>query len=112
MDGTDKQPLAGLSEEEQQLALHKAIPGNKPSTLISMQQLTPSTVGALIALYEHKVFAASCLWNINAFDQWGVELGKSISSTIHSALSCNSDKIDNPATANAIVDYIKAQSAN
>ncbi len=56
--------------------LHKVIPGNKPSNMISLQALTPQTLGALIALYEHKTYVQSVIWNINAFDQWGVEAGK------------------------------------
>lgn len=60
------------------LAPHKTMPGNRPSNTILMDKLTPSTLGALIALYEHKVFVQSVLHNINAFDQWGVELGKQI----------------------------------
>ena len=110
MDGTSQQPTDNnLSNAEQKLAAHKAIPGNKPSTIISMQQLTPSTLGALISLYEHKTFCSSCIWDINAFDQWGVELGKSISSTIHNALSSTHADVSNPATAATIADYINAQ---
>ncbi|AOS98640.1 Glucose-6-phosphate isomerase [Microbulbifer aggregans] len=60
------------------LAPHKTMPGNRPSNTILMDKLTPSTLGALIALYEHKVFVQSVLHKINAFDQWGVELGKQI----------------------------------
>ncbi len=68
---------SGLSEiEALKLAPHKAIPGNKPSNLITLKKLTPFTLGALIALYEHKIFTQSFIWNINAFDQFGVELGK------------------------------------
>ncbi len=55
---------------------HKTFSGNRPSNTLVTKRLTPSSLGALIALYEHKVFACSVLWNINAFDQWGVELGK------------------------------------
>lgn len=61
-----------------QLAQHKIIPGNRPSTFIRMEQLTPATLGALLALYEHKIAIQSFIWNINAFDQWGVELGKAL----------------------------------
>lgn len=55
---------------------YKVIPGNRPANLITFDQLTPERLGALIALYEHKIFIQSLIWNINAFDQWGVELGK------------------------------------
>lgn len=64
--------LQGKADEKS----YKEVPGNKPCNLISFAKLTPETLGALIALYEHKIFMQSLLWNINAFDQWGVELGK------------------------------------
>jgi glucose-6-phosphate isomerase len=57
---------------------HKNYPGNRPSTLLLFRQLDPRTLGALIALYEHKVFVQSVVWGVNAFDQWGVELGKKL----------------------------------
>jgi glucose-6-phosphate isomerase len=69
----------GLSEEQiQQLTPHRSFKGNIPSNTIWMDQLTPHTLGALIALYEHKVFCQAAIWGIHAFDQWGVELGKKI----------------------------------
>ena len=64
------------------LARHRDIPGNRANTLITMQALTPATLGALIALYEHKTYVQSVLMNINAFDQWGVELGKVLAGSI------------------------------
>ncbi|EKE00810.1 MAG: hypothetical protein ACD_21C00269G0002 [uncultured bacterium] len=67
----------GLSEEEaHKQAPHKIIPGNVPSNTIVMQDINPKTLGALLALYEHKVFVQGIIWRINSFDQWGVELGK------------------------------------
>lgn len=67
----------GLSPEEvERLAPHKVHPGNRPSVTISMERLTPETLGALVALYEHKTFVQAVIWGINPFDQWGVELGK------------------------------------
>lgn len=68
------------------LVPHQVVMGNKPSTMIYMEALTPETLGALIALYEHKIFVQSLVWNINAFDQWGVELGKQLSKPILEAL--------------------------
>ena len=65
-----------------QVAPHRVVPGNKPSTTLVYEQLTPRVLGALIALYEHKVFVQSVIWNINPFDQWGVELGKQLSGEI------------------------------
>lgn len=64
------------------LSPHKVIPGNKPSNLIYCKQLTPKVLGSLIALYEHKIFVQGTIWNINSFDQWGVELGKQLLPTI------------------------------
>jgi glucose-6-phosphate isomerase len=72
--------------QAERLAPHKVIPGNRPSTTIFMEELTPRTLGALIAMYEHKVFVSSVLLDINAFDQWGVELGKQLSGPIYEAL--------------------------
>ena len=57
---------------------HRIFPGNRPSNMLLMEKLTPATLGALIALYEHKTFVLGVLWNINSFDQWGVELGKTL----------------------------------
>lgn len=79
---------SGSNEAEaNRLAPHKVIPGNRPNTIIAMDELTPKTLGALIALYEHKVFVQSTIWGNNAFDQWGVELGKQLSAPIFNALT-------------------------
>jgi glucose-6-phosphate isomerase len=61
---------------------HKAYPGNRPSSILSFEKVTPSNLGRLIALYEHKVFTQGIIWNINSFDQWGVELGKELTKKI------------------------------
>ena len=66
------------SDRASQLAMHQVNPGNRPSHLIWLQSLTPKNLGALLALYEHKVYAQSVIWDINPFDQWGVELGKEL----------------------------------
>jgi len=80
--------VQGLGEEEiDQLAPHKVIHGNKPSNTLLMEKLTPEILGALIALYEHKVYVQSVIWDINPFDQWGVELGKEMSNDIAPALA-------------------------
>jgi glucose-6-phosphate isomerase len=72
-----------LAEQEiEQLLPHKIIPGNRPSNTIILPELNPQALGALLALYEHKIFVQSVIWNINCFDQWGVELGKVLSKTI------------------------------
>ena len=68
--------------EAERLATHKTFPGNRPSTAIVMDRLTPRTLGALLALYEHKTFVEGVIWDINSFDQWGVELGKVLARAI------------------------------
>ena len=77
----------GASEEEvAALATHKVHPGNRPSSTIIMDKLTPETLGALIAAYEHKVYTLGVLWNINSYDQWGVELGKLLGTHVATAI--------------------------
>ncbi|RZJ03584.1 MAG: glucose-6-phosphate isomerase [Brevundimonas sp.] len=68
--------------EAHRLAPHKTFPGDRPSTTILMDALTPEAVGALLALYEHKTFVEGVIWDINSFDQWGVELGKVLAKAI------------------------------
>ncbi len=73
----------GLRDEEvERLIPHKVHPGNRPSTIVLFPRLGPKTLGKLIALYEHKVFTQSTIWGINAFDQWGVELGKNLAAVL------------------------------
>ena len=74
---------SGASEAEaDRLAPHRTFPGNRPSTTILMEALTPEAVGALLALYEHKTFVEGAIWRINSFDQWGVELGKVLAKAV------------------------------
>jgi len=82
---------------------HKQVAGNKPSNTLLLSKLDPFTLGSLIALYEHKVYVLSVLWNINAFDQWGVELGKKLSTEVFEAIQnpSSSENLDD-STANLI----------
>ena len=66
---------------------HKHFPGNRPSTFFILDKLTPASLGALIALYEHRVFVAGAVWGINSFDQFGVELGKVLAKDIEARLA-------------------------
>ena len=68
--------------EAERLAPHKVQPGNRPSSSILLRELSPYCLGALIALYEHKIFTQGTIWNINSFDQWGVELGKQLAKRV------------------------------
>lgn len=70
-----------------ELVNHKVMPGNRPTTTILAEELTPAVLGALIALYEHIVFVQSVIWDINPFDQWGVELGKQQANDLAPAVS-------------------------
>jgi glucose-6-phosphate isomerase len=74
----EKAPTAAPGLDPQVLARHRSFPGNRPSTTLLTEQLTPTALGALVALYEHRVFTSGALWGINSFDQWGVELGKAL----------------------------------
>ena len=77
---------AGSAAALQRLALHRSFEGNRPSNTLLLEQLDPASLGALIALYEHKVFVQGVIWNINSFDQWGVELGKTVATKIGKAI--------------------------
>ena len=73
----------GMQDEElEQLTPHRVFPGNRPSNTMVLKQLDPRSLGALIALYEHKVFVQGAIWNLNSFDQWGVELGKQLAGAV------------------------------
>ncbi|WP_303697258.1 glucose-6-phosphate isomerase [Brevundimonas naejangsanensis] len=95
---------SGASEDEaDRLAPHKAFPGNRPSTAILMERLTPQTLGALIALYEHKTFVEGVLWDINSFDQWGVELGKVLAKALLKDAATGTPSADlDPSTADLL----------
>jgi len=85
------------------LAPHCTFPGNRPSTVMIVDALTPRTLGSLLALHEHRVFCQGWLWGINPFDQWGVELGKTLATTFDETLADGSlpDGVD-PATADLL----------
>ena len=101
-----KQGLSGPALE--QLLPHKIFPGNRPTTSILFKKLDPETLGALIALYEHKVFVQSVIWNINPFDQWGVELGKQLAGKILSELDQTETITSHDASTNGLIQYFKA----
>jgi len=93
-------PTALTEEERAHLSPHQQYAGNQPSTTILMDQLNPFTLGSLIALYEHKVFVSAVLWDINPFDQWGVELGKNIAKKIQPVLHGEeTDQMDSSTSA-------------
>jgi len=97
-------------DDAARLAPHLVMPGNRPSSVITMDSLDPGTLGALLALYEHRTYCSGLLWRINSFDQWGVELGKEISTDILGRLCGNGGegRMD-PATERLILAWESAQ---
>ena len=92
-----------------QLAKHKAIAGNKPSNTLLLDSLCPQTLGSLVAIYEHKVFVESVIWNINAFDQWGVELGKQLGEKLSTALSSTESCTAFDPSTNGLINYCRTK---
>ena len=92
------------------LAPHKVFPGNRPTNTLLLRKLTPRNLGSLIALYEHRIFVESIIWQINAFDQWGVELGKQLASVIEEELVKPEPCSGHDASTNGLVNFIKGLS--
>lgn len=90
------------------LVPHKTFPGNRPSNTILMDELTPATLGALIALYEHKVFVQGVVWGVNSFDQWGVELGKLLAKNIYAELTGESQTLMHDNSTNGLIARAKS----
>jgi glucose-6-phosphate isomerase len=87
---------------------HKKHAGNRPSSLLFFHRLDPRTLGRLVALYEHKVFAASVIWGINPFDQWGVELGKKMATALAPAIAPSGSRADQPAVIQDLLKRLDA----
>ncbi|HEY0178839.1 MAG TPA: glucose-6-phosphate isomerase [Dokdonella sp.] len=102
-------PAGADAAQRAALAAQRTFPGDRPSTTILLDALTPESLGALLALYEHKVFVESLLWNVNAFDQWGVELGKTLAKGIEPALAASSDTGAFDASTRGLIDAIRAR---
>ena len=102
-------------KDVERLTPHKVFPGDRPTSSILMERLTPETLGALIALYEHKIFCQGVLWGVNSFDQWGVELGKVLAKAILPELGAAGE--DRPqadghdASTNGLINRINAMRA-
>ena len=101
---------AGLSGRKlEQLIPHKVFPGNRPTNSLLFKKLDPATLGALIVLYEHKIFVQGTIWGINSFDQWGVELGKQLAQKIQPELSGDASVNSHDVSTNGLINYYKAQ---
>ena len=106
--------MIGKSPEEVQnegapdeLVAHKTFLGNRPTTSILAQKITPGTLGALIAYYEHFTFTEGAVWNINSFDQWGVELGKSLAKRIQGDLDQSGDNKSHYSSTSGFINAFK-----
>lgn len=99
---------AGMRGVELETLLpHKVFDGNRPSNSILYKKLTPRTLGSLIAMYEHKIFVQGIVWNINSFDQWGVELGKQLAKAIQPELKDNQPVASHDSSTNGLINYYK-----
>jgi glucose-6-phosphate isomerase len=92
-----------------QLVPHKTFSGNRPTTSIMLQRVTAKTLGALIALYEHKIFIQGIVWNIYSFDQWGVELGKQLAAKILPELDAPGQVTSHDSSTNGLINLYKAR---
>jgi glucose-6-phosphate isomerase len=91
------------------LVPHRVFDGNRPSSLLIAERLTPESLGALVALYEHSVFAQGVLWNVNSFDQWGVELGKALAERIVPEMESDGDPpLAHDSSTNALIRRLRA----
>lgn len=100
----------GLAEDEvQRLAAHKVIPGNRPSNTLVLERISPRRLGALVAMYEHKVFVQSVIWGINAFDQWGVELGKELGKGVYQRLTGWDQPPAEDASTQGLIDFFRGR---
>ncbi len=104
---------AGVAADRiEHLAPHRAFPGNRPTNTLVLTRLDPRTFGALVALYEHKVFVQGIIWNINSFDQWGVELGKQLASRILVEIDAGAAGSDHDGSTRQLIDLVTARSSN
>ncbi len=94
-------------QEAQRLAQHKTINGNRPSNVIFLKEINPYNLGALLALYEHKIYVQGAIWQINSFDQWGVELGKQLLPQILDDLKNNKSHLPHDSSTQGLIEHYK-----
>ena len=103
---------AGLPKDKVAMLLpHKCFPGNRPTNSILVKKITPRTLGSLVAMYEHKIFAQGVIWNVFSFDQWGVELGKQLASRILPELSAAGAPAGHDSSTNALIARFQRERA-
>jgi glucose-6-phosphate isomerase len=104
----DELVKSGMKEEEiAKILPHKVFEGNRPSNSILFTKLTPFMLGVLIAMYEHKIHVQGVIWDINSYDQWGVELGKALAKVIHGDLKTTADVTSHDSSTNGLIGFIK-----
>lgn len=100
---------SGISEDNiKKILPHKVFLGNRPTNSILVDKMTPFNLGALIAMYEHKIFTQGIIWDINSYDQWGVELGKQLAKVIHPELQSADPVSSHDSSTNGLINFIKA----
>ena len=105
---SESPPTASRTIAREVIAEHRGFPGNRPSTTLVLDALTPRSLGALIALYEHRVFCSGALWGVNSFDQWGVELGKALCNALLPRLSTGATEGLDGSTAGLLTRLLSA----
>ena len=107
-EAVDEMKAKGMTREQiEEVIQHKVFEGNKPTNTIMFERLTPRSLGSILALYEHKVFVQGMIWNINSFDQWGVEYGKVLAGQIQKDLAQPGDVDHHDSSTNGLINYRK-----
>lgn len=98
----------GISEEEAAMRLpHMYFEGNQPTNSIVMDKLTPYNLGSIVAAYEHKIFVQGVIWNVNSYDQWGVELGKQLAKNVLQEIESGDDKFEHDSSTNGLLSWFR-----
>ena len=104
---------AGVNEAQaNRLAAHKTMKGNTPSNTLLMERLDPHSLGALLALYEHKIFVQGVIWQVNSYDQWGVELGKQLGNEVLNVMSHPMAEIESEKLSSSSLGLIRRYKDN
>jgi glucose-6-phosphate isomerase len=108
-EASEELAAAGVDEATMQLLVpHKVFPGNRPTNTLLLDEINPFTLGSLIAMYEHKVFVQGVIWQVNSFDQWGVELGKQLAKAILAELQSRKESDAHDASTNALINSYRS----
>jgi glucose-6-phosphate isomerase len=105
----DLMEAGAAASDIEALVPHKVFEGNRPTTTILYDRLTPFALGRLIALYEHKIFTQGIIWAINSFDQWGVELGKQLAKVILPELGASGEAMNHDSSTNGLINHLRAR---